>query len=162
MVFAAFPDACRGSGKQALPVQSVPQVLAPSPGSDYEHIQWLLLGLRHSEECRLKPCLLLKRQVRIDSGLPVDCMIRWVGDVQAGCNDSSVVVQIPLSRSGKSGLSVTCTPVSDAGFFESEGSAGSRLTASNLTEFDNLQRQVSRKDKPRSPLHGEPRAVLAD
>ena len=65
-----------------------------------------------------------------------------------------MIVQVPLSRSGKSGLSVVCTPVSDSGFHESAGSGGSRLTATNLTEFDNLQRQVSRKDKPRSPLHG--------
>ncbi len=67
-----------------------------------------------------------------------------------------LVLQVPLSRSGKSGLSATCTPVSDAGFLGSGGSGGSRLTASNLTEFDGLQRQVSRKDKPRSPLHGTP------
>ena len=66
-----------------------------------------------------------------------------------------MAAQVPLSRSGKSGLSVTCTPVGDAGNFDSRGSAGSRLTASNLTELESLQRQISRKDKPRSPLHGE-------
>ena len=48
------------------------------------------------------------------------------------------------------------TPVADMSYYGSAGSVGSRLTASNLTEFDALQRQMSRKDRPRSGLHGEP------
>ena len=50
------------------------------------------------------------------------------------------------------------TPVAEMGYYESAGSMGSRLTASNLTEFDALQRQMSRKDRPRGGLHGEPQA----
>lgn len=58
----------------------------------------------------------------------------------------------------RSGLSQMGTPVADMSHYGSAGSVGSRLTASNLTEFDALQRQMSRKDRPRSGLHGEPQA----
>jgi len=54
-----------------------------------------------------------------------------------------------------SGMSQVRTPMSDTGCFQSAGSVGSRLTATNLTEFENQQRQISRKDRTRSTLHGE-------
>ncbi len=55
-------------------------------------------------------------------------------------------------------MSQLSTPVAEMGSFESAGFMGSLLTASNLTEFDALQRQMSRKDRPRSSLHGKPHA----
>ena len=58
----------------------------------------------------------------------------------------------------RSGLSQMGTPVAEMSYYESAGSIGSKLTASNLTEFDALQRHMSRKDRPRSGLHGEPPA----
>ena len=105
------------------------------------------------------PCVVVKRRIPTEkeySIVPKEARLAILG-----CKGHLVAVQVPLSRSGKSGLSVACTPVSDGGYFESGGSGGSRLTANNLTEFDNLQRQVSRKDKPRSPLHGKPLSCLA-
>ena len=59
------------------------------------------------------------------------------------------------SRSGRSGLSQHCSPGTEDPSLGSAGLAASRLTATNLTEFDALQRQISRKDRPRSGVHGE-------
>lgn len=66
-------------------------------------------------------------------------------------------VQHVHSRSGRSGLAQQCSPATatDDPLLSSAGLAASRLTATNLTEFDALQRQISRKDRPRSGVHGE-------
>ena len=63
-------------------------------------------------------------------------------------------VQHIHSRTGRSGLSQPVTATDDPSL-GSAGLAASRLTATNLTEFDALQRQISRKDRPRSGVHGE-------
>ena len=66
-------------------------------------------------------------------------------------------VQHVHSRSSRSGLAQHCSPATttDDPSLGSAGLAASRLTATNLTEFDALQRQISRKDRPRSGVHGE-------
>lgn len=77
----------------------------------------------------------------------------------AGCDLKALLaVQHVQSRSGRSGLSQHCSPATgtDGPSPGSAGFAAMRLTATNLTEFDALQRQISRKDRPRSGLHGEP------
>ena len=71
-------------------------------------------------------------------------------------------VQHVHSRSSRSGLAQHCSPATatDDPSLGSAGVAASRLTATNLTEFDTLQRQISRKDRPRSGVHGETSCLL--